>query len=66
VKDDAALDDFQAALTALFARRLPPAEVARILAEDPAFAAHRDYVRAFTPALIDTAGYLASYWTRAD
>jgi hypothetical protein len=66
VIDDRALDDVQAALTALLARRLPADELARALATDPAFAAHRDWVRAFDPALAEAAAMLVATWARRD
>ena len=62
--DDPELDAFQAALTALLAQRLPFDEAAARLASDPAFAAHRDWVRAFDPALYRAAAMLCATWTR--
>jgi hypothetical protein len=64
VIDDAELDAFQAALTELLARRLPFDEAAAILARDPAFDAHRAWVRAFDPALYRAAAVLCATWIR--
>ena len=62
--DDNALDEVQAAVTALFARRLSAVETAHTLATDPAFANHRDWVRSFQPALVDAASMLVAHWAR--
>jgi hypothetical protein len=64
VIDDAELDAFQAALTALLAQRLPFDEAAARLASDPAFAAHREWVRAFDPALYRAVSVLCATWMR--
>lgn len=66
MKDAVELDDFQAALTTLLARRLAPDETARILAEDPTFAPYRAWVTSFLPTLTDTAAMLSEYWARCD
>jgi hypothetical protein len=64
--DDLALDALQEALTDVLARGLSPAETARILATDPAFAAHRAWVRSFEPRLIEAASSLVRVWARRD
>lgn len=64
--DDAALDAFQAALTAVLARRQPADALARALADDPALAAHRAWIDAFDPTLAEVAGVLAATWARRD
>ena len=64
--NDDALDAMQAALTALLRRKLPPAETARILASDPAFAAYREWVTGFDLGAIDLMSALAAVWARDD
>lgn len=63
-EEDAELARYQTALCELLYQDLPPAEIARRLATDEAFAPYRDYVKSFEPHLIEAVGMLQRRWGR--
>ena len=59
---DEALAAFQDALSELFYEQLAPAELARRLATDPAFAAHRAWVTSFHERLLEAQNATVRAW----
>jgi hypothetical protein len=53
---------FQDALSELFYEQLAPAELARRLAADPAFAAHRGWVTSFLERLLEAQNATVRAW----
>ncbi|HEX4422183.1 MAG TPA: hypothetical protein VH165_29930 [Kofleriaceae bacterium] len=59
---DEGLAAFQDALSELFYAQLAPSEVARRLATDPAFAAHRAWVTSFHKRLVEAQNATVHRW----
>lgn len=60
------LAEFQAALLALLAQPLSPAEMLQCLHNEPAFAPYADYIATFEPRMIEVAAELTKKWGRSE